>query len=424
VALINIRGAGRILLILLISILFSGACSKLSGPEDSSAMHIETPEPEDPAIDVLSEMSLSEKIGQLLILQFRYRPDGGDLTALSPEDLELLRSLRPGGVILFRENFDTVEQVTSLIGGLMIESPLPPFIAVDEEGGLVSRLVRSGNIPATRIPAARVIGETGDPAAAYAAYSIIARELAVLGVNMNFAPVADILTDPDNPVILTRAFGSDPAVVADFVAQGVRALQDNGVVSVVKHFPGHGDSSQDSHFDIVRLDHDAARLDAVELVPFRAAIEAGVGGIMTAHLYFPRIDGAALPASLSPYFLGDLLRDELAYDGLIITDALEMRGLEGIADPESAGVAAVGSGADMLLIPPDPTAQRDALLMEVVYGRLPVDVIDRAVRRIISVKITQGIWYNRETPDAAAAYAVLGSDEHRALLENALYAHQ
>jgi beta-N-acetylhexosaminidase len=328
--------------------------------------------------------------------------------------------VKPGGVILFRENFETVPQVTSLVGDLMSATAFPLFLAVDEEGGLVSRLVRSGKIPATPIPSAETIGNSGDPETAAALYGIIARELKSLGLNMNFAPVADVLSDPDNPVIQTRAFSSDPETAADFVAAGVRGLEENGVVSVVKHFPGHGDSSGDSHFEIISLDHDLPRLNRFELVPFRRAVEAGAGGIMTAHLYFPQVDGAELPASLSPYLLKDLLREDMEYDGLIITDALEMRGLRGLNSPEVAGVTAISNGADMLLIPPDPAAQRDALLMEVVYRRLPPEYIDRAVRRIISVKITQGIWYNQDLPDPAAAFEILGNAEHREMLRQVL----
>jgi beta-N-acetylhexosaminidase len=372
------------------------------------------------AADIISRMSLSEKIGQLLIVQFRYGSDGGALTALSKADLSLLDDVRPGGVILFRENFDTVEQVIELVGSLKVASRYPLFLAVDEEGGLVSRLVRSGRIPATPIPRAEDVGATGNPEAAYDVYSVVARELLALGLNMNFAPVADVLTDPDNQVIMTRAFADVPETAAAFVAEAVRGLEENGVVSVVKHFPGHGDSSGDSHFEVIRLPHDLQRLRDVELLPFRSAAEAGAGGVMTAHLYFPEVDGGELPASLSPFFLQELLRREMNYQGLIITDALEMKGLAGVASPEEAGILAIQNGADMLLIPPDPRAQRDALLMDAIYGRISADRLEEALMRIISVKITRGIWYNPEIPDAASAYKVLGNDEHRAMIARAL----
>ncbi len=369
---------------------------------------------------ILETMSLSDKIGQLFMLQFRYGENGNPLQALEPADTALIEAIRPGGVILFRENFETVPQVTGLVGELISSSLLPLFLAVDEEGGLVSRLVRSGNIPATPVPSAEVMGNTGDPSTAAELYGIIGRELAALGINMNFAPVADVMSQADNPVIRTRAFGSDPQTVADFVESGVAALQENGVISVVKHFPGHGDSSGDSHYEIISLDHDRRRLDSLELIPFVRAAEAGAGGVMTAHMYFPSIDGGDLPASLSPYFLTELLRGEIGYEGLIITDALEMRGLKDLESPEEAGVLAIANGADMLLIPPDPMEQRDRLLMEAVYRRLPLDRIDAAARRIISVKITQGIWYNQNPPDPAQALQIIGNREHRETLRRVL----
>lgn len=361
----------------------------------------------DPAWEIISKMSIDEKIGQLLLVQLRYDIRGVGVLQLGDAEKTLLKDLAPGGVILFRENMDNTEQLINLNRGIIRNSKYAPFIAADEEGGLVRRLPRSGKIPVTPVPSAERIAR-GGPENLYRIYAVLARELAVLGFNMNFAPVADILSNPDNELVATRAFGRTAEEVVPFIRSGVKALQEQGVVSVLKHFPGHGESSGDSHFEIIRLPFDLQRLREVELKPFQAGIRAGALGIMTAHLYFPEIEPNDIPASLSPVFNRDILRDELGFQGLIITDALEMRGLSAVDSPEDAGVLAIAAGSDMLLIPPSPYKQREAIRTALIRREILPERLDEAVHKIISVKITQGIWYNQNMPDRHEALKVLG----------------
>ncbi|AHC13487.1 glycoside hydrolase family 3 protein [Salinispira pacifica] len=363
----------------------------------------------DPAWRILSEMSLDEKIGQLLLVQLRYDTRGQGLLELGEAEKALLGDLAPGGVILFRENMDETEQLVNLNRGIIQHSSYPPFIAADEEGGLVRRLPRSGKIPVTPVPSAEEIARHGTEHLRRL-YGILARELRVLGFNMNFAPVADIQSDPDNELVATRSFGTTPEEVIPYIRSAVEALQEQGVISVLKHFPGHGESSGDSHYEVISLPFNLDRLREVELKPFQAGILAGALGIMTAHLYFPEIEPRNIPASLSPVFNRDLLRQEMGFNGIIITDALEMQGLRAVDSPEEAGVMAIEAGSDMLLIPPSPYAQRDAIRTAVIRREISPRRLDEAVHRIISVKITQGIWYNQDMPDLQKARNLLGRE--------------
>ena len=373
---------------------------------------------EEAATAILPSLNLVERIGQTLIIQIRYRDSGAGVTILSASDIAILRTVKPGGIILFKENIDSVSQLTKLLHDIKQYSPYPPFIAVDEEGGSVSRLLRSGKIPATPIPAASRIAASGNARSAYLAYSIIGRELAVLGFNMNFAPVADIFSNPQNDLIASRSFGTEPDRVAEMVAEAVRALQEQGVVSVIKHFPGHGDSSGDSHFTIPVLNHDLQRLMEFELQPFFAGMEAGAGGFLMAHLSFPSIDNS--PASFSPVFIQTVIRETMAYDGLLLTDALEMRGAGNIGNAHETGLMALQAGADILLIPPDPRKQRDVILAAILDGRLSLETLNRAVIRVIASKLKHTIWRGPPSFSESEVRSILGSAEHAAMLQEAL----
>ena len=366
---------------------------------------------------VLSELNLMEKIGQLLIIQLRYDESGTGIIDLSEAEINLLRAIQPGGVILFKENMDSVPQLMELISDITQNISHPPFIALDEEGGSVSRLVRSGNIPATTLPSASRIAASGNERSAYLAYSIIGRELSALGFNMNFAPVADIFSNPGNELIASRSFGTDPEQVSAMVTEGVRALQEQQVISVIKHFPGHGEVSGDSHFVTPLLEHDLKRLMDFEIQPFLAGMQADVGGFLMAHISVPKID--SLPASLSPVFITTIIRKTMDYEGLVITDALEMKGI-GSLPSHDTGIMALQAGADILLIPPDPFKQRDAILAALLERRLAPEAIDRAVSRIISAKLDHNIRPGKPPLSEAEVYKILGSEEHEAMLRRAL----
>ncbi|MDO4531503.1 MAG: glycoside hydrolase family 3 N-terminal domain-containing protein, partial [Bacillota bacterium] len=279
------------------------------GAEQTEAVEKSPQETKEEVIGaILQNMDAAEKAGQLIMADFRQNADGTGMTVLSDEAAEKLAAYHIGGVILFAENLDTVEQTQRLTADLQEASETGVLIGIDEEGGLVSRLKKS-NIPHETFPPAAEITD-----AAYAG-STIGKELAELGIHIDFAPVADVNTNPENPVIGTRAFSSDPAEAAEKTAAFITAMEETGVSACAKHFPGHGDTAMDSHFGETYVAHDLERLRAVEFVPFRAAIQAGTDLIMAGHIQTPNATEDGLPAGLSAEMLG-ILREELAYDGI------------------------------------------------------------------------------------------------------------
>ncbi|MBV9852749.1 MAG: beta-N-acetylhexosaminidase [Armatimonadetes bacterium] len=331
-------------------------------------------------------MMLHEKIGQMLLLGWQ----GAGAQGVNAQAAALVDELAAGGVIVFTRNVGTPEELRETITSLQARSlalGAPPlFVAVDQEGGRVSRL---GPPHFFRPPSAREVGRTGDPGEARAAARAIAGQLRPLGLNWDFAPVLDVNNNPRNPVIGDRSYGDDPQLVAAMGIAAVRGFQeDGGILACGKHFPGHGDTDTDSHLALPRIAHGRDRLGQVELVPFRAAIAAGLAAIMTAHILFPALD-PALPATLSPRILTGLLREELDFQGLIITDCLEMQGVaRGWGTPE-AGMLAVEAGADILLCChtwETQCALRDALVRAVRDGRISEARIDESVARIAAAK--------------------------------------
>ena len=331
-------------------------------------------------------MNLQEKIGQMLLLGWQ----GAGAHGVNDQAAALVDELAVGGVIVFARNVGTPDGLRETLTGLQARARargLPPlFIAVDQEGGRVSRL---GPPHFALPPSAREIGDTGDPGRARAAAQAIAGQLKPLGLNWDFAPVLDVNNNPRNPVIGDRSYGDDPQLVAAMGLAAVRGFQeDSGILACGKHFPGHGDTDTDSHFALPRIAHGRDRLEQVELIPFRAAIASGLAAIMTAHILFPALD-PTLPATLSPRILTGLLREELDFSGLIITDCLEMKGVaKGWGTPE-AGVLAVLAGADILLCChtwDTQRALRDALVSAVQDGRVPEARIDQSLARIAAAK--------------------------------------
>jgi beta-N-acetylhexosaminidase len=267
-------------------------------------------------------------------------------TAL-PEDLAaLIGSGRVGGVVLFARNIGSPEQTRALVAELHERAPAgaPLTVAIDQEGGRVQRL----RAPWTEWPPMRRLGERGSPADTEALARALGRELADLRVDLDFAPVADVDTNPANPVIGDRSFSSDPEEVARHAVAFALGLQREGVAACAKHFPGHGDTHVDSHLDLPRIEHDRERLTRVELVPFRALAAAGVASMMTAHVLLPRLD-PALPATLSAPVLA-LLREEIGYRGLVFSDDLEMRAIADRFTPGEVTRSALAAGVDALLV--------------------------------------------------------------------------
>lgn len=299
-----------------------------------------------------------------------------------PADWAVLLEEGLGGVCLFGSNLTgSLPDASALVAAVRSARP-DALVATDEEGGDVTRLHRRDASP---VPGPAVLGAVDDLALSRAVGAAIGAELASVGIDLDLGPVADVNSNPDNPVIGTRSFGSTPGLVARHVAAWVDGLQSSGVAACVKHFPGHGDTAQDSHLELPVLDADVATLRARELVPFAAAVDAGAAAVMTSHLVVPAVD-PALPATLSRPVLA-LLRDELGHDGVIVSDALDMAGASGERSIPDAAVDALVAGVDLLCTGPDKEAAlvraiQAAIVAAVGEGRLPLERLGDAAERV------------------------------------------
>lgn len=317
--------------------------------------------------------SLQRRVGQLIVAGF-------EGLALPAELRALAREFDLGGVILFARNVEAPLQVAELAYDVKRLSDVPPWVSVDQEGGRVQRL----RAPFTEWPPAAALGRCGEAGLTARFARALARELRSVGVTLDYAPVLDVHTNPTNPVIGDRALAADPAEVARLGAVFIEALQAEGVAACGKHFPGHGDTSGDSHRELPVVEHEERRLREVELPPFRAAVEAGAAAIMTAHVRYPALDEAA-PATLSRAVVTGLLRDELGYGGLVVTDDMAMAAIADHRAPVPAAVDAVAAGCDLVLLcEPDPAAQAavaEGLIHAVEDGSLPARRVDDALAR-------------------------------------------
>jgi beta-N-acetylhexosaminidase len=289
-------------------------------------------------------------------------------------------------------------QVQTLTKELQDLSHLPLFIGIDEEGGRVSRV---GRLFDSLIPPAYNIGRQGNPALAYDAARTIGSRLVLLGINMNFAPVADIWSNPANTVIGNRAFGRDLNIVGDMVEAAVKGFTAEGVLSVIKHFPGHGDTNEDSHFQLAFYYHNRERFDQMEVVPFIRGIQAGTDGVMIGHISTPAfqysrqlkswmapwIESGKLPATFSDFWLQEVLRNEMGFDGLIITDSLQMKALTDHFTSAQIVVGAFLAGSDILLMPANPHTAFQALLDAYHSGLFDEERLNQSVRRILQAKL-------------------------------------
>ncbi|GAA3401868.1 beta-N-acetylhexosaminidase [Paenibacillus hodogayensis] len=363
----------------------------------------------------LSAMTLRQKIGQLLHCGFHGFEPGEDIS-------RLIRERHIGGVILFARNVRDVRQVAAMNAGLQRiaeEAGVPPLtIAIDQEGGMVARLTEGVAL----MPGNMAIAAGGEPEAAYEAARITGEELRALGVNLNYAPVLDVNVNPANPVIGVRSYGESSQLVGDYGVQAIAGLQEAGVTATAKHFPGHGDTDTDSHLDLPTIGHARERIYEVELAPFRRAIEAGIDAIMSSHIYFPSFETEKLPVTLSRNVLTGLLREELGFQGVIMTDCMEMKAIFDHYGTVAAAVMAVEAGADCVLISHRHDLQEEAieaLVAAVESGRISEARIDASVERLLAMKHKRGV--TAETVATAAdeayfageAFRKVGSPEHR-----------
>lgn len=404
----------------------------------------------DPIETIVASMTLDEKISQMIVPSIdRWSGQGSQDLGSSPAVAEALRRHQYGGIILFDQNIASVAQTATLVNDLQANNwrvatsnHIPYLMMLDNEGGVVTRLTMG-----TRMVGNMAIAATGANAEANARTSgrILGEEAAALGFNANFAPILDVNTNPANPVIGTRSFSDDPGIVAKLGIAFMDGVEDAGMIATVKHFPGHGDTNTDSHTGLPTIDATLAELEATELAPFRAAIEADAELIMTAHITLPKVDDARVfpdgstgyyPATMSRKIMTDILRGQLGYDGVIITDGLEMAAIaEGNfveGEPGSVEYAAnvarevINAGVDILLIPLEITdadsiefmdGYIEAIATKVKEGEVDEARIDESVGRILTLKRNHGLNVNEPAPaaDAARAAEVIGSTEHHAI---------
>lgn len=353
---------------------------------------------------LIARMSLEEKVGQLFVMRVyghsATEPDQADIDANLAEigvrdAAELISTYHVGGIIYFAWAHNTRDphQIADLSNGIQRaglagRTPLPLLVSTDQEHGIVCRVGE----PATLLPGAMALGAGGSRSDARTAGRIAGAELAALGINQNYAPDADVNVNPANPVIGVRSFGSDPESVAGMVAAQVKGYQSAGIASTAKHFPGHGDTSTDSHTGLPVIRHTREQWAELDAPPFRAAVAAGIDSIMTAHIVVPALDPSEDPATLSHPILTGILREELGYDGVVVTDALGMEGVRTKYGDERVPVLALLAGVDQLLNPPDLKVAWNAVLGAVRSGEISEARIEESILRILRLKTRLGLF--------------------------------
>lgn len=364
--------------------------------------------------DLLDSLTLEQRVAQMFIVNLY----GSGLTEAGRD---FLTQYQPGGVVLLGENLGTPEAVTRLTNSYqqtMIDAGgLPLFIAVDQEGGPISHLSNGF----TAFPTPTLMTASGDFELIRQVGAAMAVEMQAVGVNFDLAPIADLETNPRNPIIVRRSFGSDPAMVSPAISAFIEGMQGEGVLATAKHFPGHGESDTDSHTGLPIIDLSRERLEAVELAPFRAAIEANVAAIMAAHIWYPALETAPnLPASLSPTIINDLLRDEMGYDGLVMTDALDMDAIDTAYSYPNAVVKAVQAGVDLVIAAhislESQAAAVQAVVAAVESGVIPEARINESAHRILLAKERYQL-LDWQPLEPAAATERLDLENHAALVE-------
>lgn len=375
------------LLLSALSLLMFAACS--AAPAESAAAAAPTPTPAPVTADMLT---LEQKVGQLFIV----RPDALDLTlsqetindahadgvtAMTNDMRKTLQQYPVGGICQFGKNIESPSQLARFNADLQAASATPLLIAVDEEGGLIARLANSDAFNLPRYASAAAVGASGDPADAREMGQTIGSYLKTYGFNMDFAPDADVNTNPDNPIIGERAFSSDAATAAQMAAAAADGLRENGILPTLKHFPGHGDTAEDSHTDLAVTYKTREELENCELLPFAA--DTGLHAVMVGHIAAPNVTGDMTPATLSPTLIG-MIPD--AENALIVTDSLAMDAITAAYTPGEAAVLAIQAGCDVLLMPNSLPEAYAAVLDAVQNGTISEARLDKSVNKILYYK--------------------------------------
>ncbi len=339
----------------------------------------------------VAKMSVEDKVGQLFVPTFSSRADA----------LAKIRKYRVGGLIYFPGNIGTPARTAAQSNALQRASKIPLLLGVDEEQGIVSRTPF-----VTTFPGNMALGATRSRADARAAAQVTGAELRAVGINLDYAPDADVNVNPRNPVIGLRSFGSDPALASTLVQGAVGGFQAAGVAATAKHFPGHGDTATDSHTGLPVIRHSRSTWERLDAPPFKAAIAAGVDLVMTAHIVVPKLDGSGDPSTLSKTVLTGLLREKLGYQGVITTDSLEMAGVREKYGDAAVPVRAINAGADQLLMPPNLPRAYGAVVKAVRSGKITRKRLDESVTRILRLKQRRGLFQGTAADPAKAASAV------------------
>jgi beta-N-acetylhexosaminidase len=380
--------------------------SAIAGVNVSTAESAPPPEPPEQAVQlgrIVQRMSLEEKVGQLFVL-FAYGPDANKPDARNTSlygvatPAEVVAKYKPGGWIYFnaRANVESPTQLATYSNQLQATATtvgrrVPLIIATDQEQGVVTRI----GPPATQFGGNMAHGATRDTADARTAAAITGSELKAMGIRQDYAPVADVNVNAENPVIGVRSFSSDPDLVADMTVAQVQGYQrDAGIIATAKHFPGHGDTRDDSHTSLPTINHTLEQWNTIDAPPFKAAIKAGIDSIMTAHIVVPALDPSGDPATLSKPILTGILRNQLGFKGVIITDGLEMAAVRQQYGDAEVAVRAIEAGVDQLLLPPAPELQFNAVLDAVRSGRISEQRIDESLLRILLMKLKYGVLFD------------------------------
>ena len=383
--------------LLLAALVFTGCSTRPAAPQTEAPAPVPAasaaPLPIDGAEAVeaaLENMTLEEKVGQLFFVRADVLdPHAGGLTEMTVTAGAMLVRCGVGGVVLFEDNIESPAQLRELTAALQRASKTPLLIAADEEGGAVSRLANTPSLGLPRYPGAAAVGP-GGTAAAEEMGRTIGQYLRDYGVAMDFAPVADVNTNPANPVIGPRAFSSDAAQAASLAGAMASGLRASGVIPVYKHFPGHGDTAEDSHFGLAVSSKTAEELRACEWLPYIRNDLTGCA-VMVGHIALPAVTGDMTPASLSERVVTGYLRGELGFEGLVITDALAMGSITLAYSSGEAALAALRAGCDVLLMPASLLEGYETVLTAVRSGELPESRIDESVRRILTYKAAVGL---------------------------------
>ncbi|MDO5328939.1 MAG: glycoside hydrolase family 3 N-terminal domain-containing protein [Coriobacteriia bacterium] len=358
----------------------------------------------DRANEIVDKMSLEEKVGQLFLIrpealstqfttaEIENVADEAGVKVASDDMINNMKSHHLGGIALFAKNIATPNQTTELIDKFQNNSDIKLFMGIDEEGGEVARIANNPTFGVNNVEGGmKSIGVTGDPGKAYEASAYIGDYLTKYKLNLDFAPVCDVLPNNDAPNNKGRIFGSDPKLVGDMAQNYIRGLHDKNIMSTMKHFPGDGSSKGDTHKNTVVVDKTWEELKSFDIIPFERAIEADTDFAMIGHIEYPRVTGNDYPASLSREIITDKLKGELGFKGIVITDALAMEAVNSLYTSDVACITALNAGVDILLMPKDFELAYQGVIKAVNDGRISQDSINEHVKRIINVKLKHGL---------------------------------